>query len=48
MDLFKSNDLIGQTVLDIEPMIEDSMLAKRPMSLTKEYYDEYLAKDKGM
>ena len=29
-------------------MIEDSMLAKRPMSLTKEYYDEYLAKDKGM
>ena len=29
-------------------MIEDSMLAKRPMSLTREYYDEYLAKEKGM
>lgn len=48
LDLFKSNDFIGGVVLDLEPMIEDAMLAKRGMSLTKEYYDEYLAKEKGM
>lgn len=48
LDLFKSNDLIGQTVIDLEPLFEDSMLAKRGMSLTKTYYDEFLAKEKGM
>ena len=29
LDLFKSNDLIGEAVLDLETMIEDSELAKR-------------------
>jgi len=48
LDLFKSNDLIGQVVLDLEDMLEDSMLAKRGMSLTKAYYDEYLTVEKGM
>lgn len=47
LDLFKSNDLIGQTVLDLETLFEDSELAKRPMALTKDYYDEFLAPEKG-
>lgn len=42
LDLFKSNDLIGQTVLNLEPMFDDAEIAKRGMSLTKEYYDQYL------
>lgn len=47
LDLFKSNDLIGQVVFDLEPIFEDSDLAKRGMSLTKDYYDEFLAKEKS-
>ena len=39
LDLFKSNDLIGQNVLDLGPMFEDSEIAKRPMALTKDYYE---------
>lgn len=42
LDLFKSNDFIGQFVLNMRPMIEDSELAKRPINLTKEYYEQYL------
>ena len=34
LDLFKSNDLIGQAVIDIGPLFEDSDLAKRPISLS--------------
>lgn len=46
LDLFKSNDLIGQCLIDLEPLFEDSDLAKRPMSLSKEYYNDYLSKEK--
>ena len=42
LDLFKSNDLIGEAVLNLETMIEDSELAKRMMSLTADYYNEFL------
>ena len=42
LDLFKSNDLIGQTTIDLEPLFDDAELAKRGMSLTQDYYDEYL------
>lgn len=45
MDLFKSNDLIGQAVIDLEPLFEDSDLAKRPISLSKDYFDDYLSKE---
>ena len=40
--MFKSNDFIGEAVLNLRPLIEDSELAKRPISLTKDYYKEYL------
>lgn len=48
LDLFKSNDLIGEAVIDLETMVEDSELAKRPMSLTGDYYDEFLKPEKKM
>lgn len=48
MDLFKSNDLIGQTCIDLKEVIGDSGLAKRPISLTRDYYDEYLVPETGM
>jgi hypothetical protein len=44
-DFFKSNDLIGESVLDLRPLIEDASLAKRPMSLTKDYYEQYLKEE---
>lgn len=48
LDLFKSNDLIGESSLDLKPLFEDASLAKRPMSLTKDYYENYLEKECGM
>lgn len=48
LDLFKSNDLIGQTTIDLKEMINDSELAKRPISLTTDYYDQYLHPEKKM
>lgn len=44
-DFFKSNDLIGESVIDLRPLIEDASLAKRPMSLTKDYYEQYLKEE---
>ena len=41
-DFFKSNDLIGEYVLDLKPIIQDSEIAVRPMAVAKDYYDEYL------
>ena len=46
LDLFKSNDLIGEAELDLQPLFEDSELAKRQMSLTQTYYDEFLYPEK--
>jgi len=46
LDLFKSNDLIGEAVVDLEELFKDSELAKRPMSLTQSYYDEFLLPQK--
>jgi len=41
-DFFKSNDLIGEDSIDLKNIIEDVALAKRPLSLTKDYYEQYL------
>ena len=48
LDLFKSNDLIGTSVIDLKEIILDSELAKRTMALSQDYYDEYLVAEKGM
>lgn len=33
-------------MIDLEPMFEDADLAKRPMALSKDYYTEFLQKEK--
>lgn len=46
-DFFKSNDIIGETTLDLEAAILDSSLSGRPLSINKNYYNAYL-KEKGI
>jgi len=41
-DFFKCNDLIGEFVLDLWPIIRDSEIAVRPMAVAKDYYTDYL------
>ncbi len=43
-DFFKSNDLIGDAILNIQMPIEDVSISKRPLKLTKQYYEKYLLK----
>jgi len=44
-DFFKSNDIIGDATLDLELPFTDCALTKRPLSITRTYYNNYL-KDK--
>lgn len=46
-DFFKSNDIIGECLMDLKLPIEDSSLSGRPLGLTKTYYNAYL-KDTGL
>ena len=46
-DFFKSNDLIGEQSLDLQPVIRDSEIAVRPMCVTKDYYEDYLKPEAG-
>jgi len=43
-DLFTANELIGDAVLNLKPLIEDASLTKTGVSLNKRYYEEYLKK----
>ena len=45
-DFFKSNDIIGETTLNLEDAIIDSSLTKRPLSINKRYYEDFLKKKK--
>lgn len=44
-DFFKSNDIIGEAVLNLKDVFLDASLAGRPLGLNKTYYNAYL-KDK--
>jgi hypothetical protein len=39
-DFFKSNDIIGSTQIDLKQLFEDCALTKKPISLTKQYYED--------
>jgi len=39
-DFFKSNDIIGSTQIDFKQLLEDAALTKKPISLTKQYYED--------
>ena len=43
-DFFKSNDLIGDSVIDIKPLLLDASLTKQAVSLNRKYYEEFLKK----
>ena len=45
LDFFASNDLIGDSSIDLKPLIDDASLTKRCVSLNRKYYDQYLKKD---
>jgi C2 domain len=46
-DFFKSNDIIGEAVIDLKDPILDSALSGRPLCVNKKYYTDYM-KEKGM
>jgi len=41
-DFFKSNDIIGDATLDLKQALDDAALTKRPLGLTKKYYEDCL------
>lgn len=45
-DFFKSNDIIGDSVIDLRQALEDTYLTKRPLGLNKSYCDQYMKEQK--
>lgn len=41
-DFFKSNDIIGDSSINLAQAINDCALTKRPLSITKTYYNSYM------
>ena len=41
-DFFKSNDIIGDATLDLMTAINDAALTKRPLGITRKYYNDCL------
>lgn len=49
-DFFKSNDIIGSAQIDFRQLFEDCALTKKPITLTKTYYEDQIEpnlKNKG-
>jgi C2 domain len=46
-DFFKSNDIIGDALLDLRLLMEDAALSKRPLTLNEKYYNDYLKEASG-
>ena len=44
-DFFKSNDIIGSTMLDLKQVFEDVSNTKRPLGLNKNYHEGYMLKE---
>lgn len=44
-DFFKSNDMIGSSMIDLKKAFEDVALTKRPLRVDKAYHDEYMRKE---
>jgi len=44
-DFFKSNDIIGSSIMDLKQAFEDADLCKRPLKIDKVYYDKYMKKE---
>ena len=44
-DFFKSNDVIGSTMIDLKQAFEDVGLTKRPLMVNKQYFNDYMRKE---
>jgi len=44
-DFFKSNDVIGSTMIDLKQAFVDVGLTKRPLLIDKSYYNNYMRKE---
>lgn len=44
-DFFKSNDVIGSTMIDLKQAFEDVGLTKRPLMVNKQYFNDYMKKE---
>jgi hypothetical protein len=44
-DFFKSNDVIGSTMIDLKQAFVDCGLTKRPLVINKKYFNEYMKKE---
>lgn len=44
-DFFKSNDIIGASVIDFKQAFEDCALTKRPLCVNKKYCEDYMKKE---
>jgi hypothetical protein len=41
-DFFKSNDIIGDVVIDLKNAFLDCSLTKKPLTINKMYYENYM------
>lgn len=46
-DFFKSNDIIGETQVNLKQIIEDCTLVKKPLTLNEKYYQDVLSKGRN-
>ena len=46
-DFFKSNDIIGETQINLKQLIEDCTLVKKPLQLNKKYYEDVMSKGRN-
>lgn len=44
-DFFKSNEIIGSHIIDLQSAFEDADLTKRPLRIDKDYYEKYMKHD---
>ena len=44
-DLLTSNDVIGETMINIKEAVEDASLTKQPVNISKKYFKNYLMKE---
>ena len=46
-DFFKSNDIIGSSIIDLKQAFEDAQITNRPLGINKKYYESYMQEALG-
>lgn len=47
-DFFKSNDIIGSSIIDLKQAFEDAQVTDRPLGINKKYYETYMQEASGV